>query len=263
MAEPVIMKMQNEVAVLTLNRPESYNALNLDMAEGLAANLIKIAANKGVRGVVITGEGKAFCSGGDLKWMLSYPGAPSAALHELAGRFHVAVVEVRRMSKPVIAAVNGVAAGAGFSIALACDFRVTAKSAIMKQAYTSSGLSIDGGGSFVLPRLVGMSRAMEILAFDKPISADQALAWGLTTRVAEDGKSLEEALNMAHELAKISMNSFGWSKDLVTNSFDSSFETHIERERTGIASCAAHPDGMEGIKAFVEKRKPVFWNDKT
>ena len=259
MAGPVIMKMSDEIAILTLYRPESYNALNLEMAGALAGNLVKLSADDSVRGVVITGEGRAFCSGGDIKWMQEYPGTKSAALHELAGCYHKAIVEIRRMAKPVIAAVNGVAAGAGFSLVLACDFRVMARSAILKQAYSSSGLSIDGGGSFILPRLVGMARAMEILAFDKPINSEQALAWGLTTKAVEDGKSLDEALGMAHGLAKTSVNSFGWSKELLTNSFDTSFETHLERERTGITSCAAHRDGREGIKAFLEKRKPVFW----
>jgi 2-(1,2-epoxy-1,2-dihydrophenyl)acetyl-CoA isomerase len=162
------------------------------------------------------------------------------------------------MSKPVIAAVNGVAAGGGFSLALACDFRVMAKSAMLRQAYTSSGLCIDGGGTFTLPRLVGLAHALEIVAFDKPISSEQALSWGLVTKVVEDGRAVEEASKMAHELAKISLHSFGWCKALLTDSFNAAFETHIERERLGLSTCAAHPDGQEGLKAFSEKRKPVF-----
>jgi 2-(1,2-epoxy-1,2-dihydrophenyl)acetyl-CoA isomerase len=162
------------------------------------------------------------------------------------------------MPKPVIAAINGIAAGGGFSLALACDFRVMAESAVLRQAYTSNGLCIDGAGSFILPRLVGMARAMEIMAFDKAISSEQALSWGLVTKVVKDGGTLEEATLMARELTQISLYSFGWSKKLLTDSLNTSFETHIERERRGLSSCAAHPEGQEGLRAFAEKRKPVF-----
>ena len=258
MAGSLIVKKSDGIASVLLNRPEAFNAFNMELVESLAANAITLAADESVRGIIISGEGKAFCAGGDLKWALGFPHGPSAAFHELAARFHQAILEIRRMPKPVIAAVNGIAAGAGFSMALACDFRVMAKSAAMRQAYTSSGLCIDGGGSFILPRLVGLARAMEIMAFDRPISSEQALSWGLTTKVVEDGNALEEATRMALELAGFSLNSFGWSKKLLTDSFDSSFETHIERERTAIASCAAHPEGIEGLRAFSEKRKPLF-----
>ena len=258
MAGPVIVKKSDGIASVLLNRPEAFNAFNMDLVESLAANTITLASDESVRGIIISGEGKAFCAGGDLKWALGFPRGPSAAFHELAARFHQAILEIRRMPKPVIAAVNGIAAGAGFSMALACDFRVMAKSAALRQAYTSSGLCIDGGGSFTLPRMVGLARAMEIMAFDRPISSEQALSWGLTTKVVEDGNALEEATRMALELAGFSLNSFGWSKKLLTDSFDSSFETHIERERTAIASCAAHPEGIEGLRAFSEKRKPLF-----
>jgi 2-(1,2-epoxy-1,2-dihydrophenyl)acetyl-CoA isomerase len=162
------------------------------------------------------------------------------------------------MRKPVIAAINGIAAGGGFTLALACDFRIMAKSATLRQAYTSNGLCPDGGGTFMLPRLVGLARAMEIVGFDRPISSEQALAWGLVTKVVEDGRALEEARNMARELAKISLNSYGWCKELLTDSFHTTFETQMERERMGISQCGAHPDGQEGLKAFAEKRRPKF-----
>jgi len=258
MAELVIVKKTDGIASVLLNRPETFNAFNMDMVESLAANTITLAADEGVRGIIISGTGKAFCAGGDLRWVLAFPHGPSAALHELAARFHQAILEIRRMPKPVIAAVNGIAAGAGFPLALACDFRVMAKSAAFRQAYTSNGLCIDGGGSFILPRVVGLARAMEIMAFDRLISSEQALSWGLATKVVEDGNALEEATRMALELAECSLNSFGWSKKLLTDSFDTSFETHIERERRGIVSCAAHPEGIEGLRAFSEKRKPLF-----
>lgn len=258
MTEPLRVEREGAIARVTLTRPEAFNALNMDMAADLAENFVTLAADKSVRAIVLTGEGKAFCAGGDLKWVLAYPHGPQAAFHQLAERFHMAITEIRRMAKPVIAALNGVAAGGGFSLALACDFRVMARSAVLRQAYTSSGLSIDGGGTFTLPRLVGMARALEIAAFDRPISSEQALGWGLVTKVVEDGSALAEATAMAHDLARTSLNSFGLSKQLLNDSFHTPLEAHLERERRSLASCPAHPDGMEGLKAFIEKRKPAF-----
>jgi 2-(1,2-epoxy-1,2-dihydrophenyl)acetyl-CoA isomerase len=166
---------------------------DLDMIELLARHLIRLAMDDSVSVLLISGEGKAFCSGGDLKWALNFPKGPAVAFHELAARYHQAVLEILRMRQPVVAAVNGIVAGGGFSLALACDFRVMAQSATLRQSYTSNGLCIDGGGTFTLPRLVGLAHALEIVAFDKPISSEQALVWGLVTKVAEDGRVLEEA----------------------------------------------------------------------
>jgi 2-(1,2-epoxy-1,2-dihydrophenyl)acetyl-CoA isomerase len=206
----------------------------------------------------LTGKGKAFCSGGDLKWISQQAGSAGPVLYQLAPQFHHSIVEIRRMEKPVVAAVNGTAAGGGFSLALACDFRVMGQSAVLRQAYTSSGLSIDGGGSFALPRLVGLARAMEIMAFDEPISSAKALEWGMVTRVVPDEQVLEAAIRMLEGLAKTSLHSFAWSKKLMTDSFNNTLESQLELERQGISNCAAHPDGQEGIRAFVEKRKPDF-----
>jgi len=258
MSEQVRVTRDGSVAVVLLDRPDAYNAQSPEMLGALVPHLMTLGSDESVRGVVITGAGKAFCAGGDLKWALGYPQGAPAAFHQLAGNFHLAITEIRRMRKPVIAAVNGVAAGGGFSLALACDFRVMARSAVLRQAYTSSGLCIDGSGTFTLPRLVGLARALEIAAFDQPIGAEQALAWGLVTRVVDDGTAREAALAMAHELARTSVNSFGWVKQLFTDSFDTSLETQIERERAGLAACAAHAEGREGLEAFTAKRKPRF-----
>jgi len=258
MTESVELTRDGDIARVILNRPRAFNAIDLDLAEQFAAHLTTLAADQEVRGIVISGAGKAFCAGGDLKYFLAHPPGVAAAFHEVAGRFHQAVLEIRRMPKPVIAAVNGVAAGGGFSLALACDFRVMGKSAVLKQAYTSAGLCMDGGGSFTLPRMVGLARALEIAAFDRPIAAEQAYAWGLATKITEDDRVLEEAMNLGRALAGISLYAFGWVKRLLTDSFDSALEGHLERERWGLASCAAHPEGQEGLQAFVEKRKPEF-----
>lgn len=258
MGDPVEIRRHGEIAEMRLNRPEAYNALNAELVIQLSDGLTRLATEAGTKGIVLVGEGKAFCAGGDLKWASQYSESVSSSFHSLAGRFHLAVVEIRRMAKPIVAAINGVAAGAGFSLALACDFRVMESSAVLKQAYTSNGLSIDGGGTFTLPRIVGLAKALEIAAFDDPISAQQALECGLVTKVVEDGKSLEAALEMLNKLAKKSLNSLGWSKRLLTDSMNNSLEKQLELEREGIVTCAAHPDGQEGVKAFLEKRKPVF-----
>jgi len=207
---------------------------------------------------MLTGNGKAFCSGGDLKWISQQVADAGSTLHRLAPQFHIAITEIRRMGKPVVAAINGIAAGGGFSLALACDFRVIAESAVLRQGYTSNGLSIDGGGTFALPRLVGLARALEIAAFDLPISATKALEWGLVTKVVPDSEVQQEALGMLEGLAKSALHPFAWSKRLFIESFTNTLETQLELERQGISDCANHPNGQEGIQAFVEKRKPVF-----
>ena len=258
MPESMELTRDGQIAVLFLNRPHVLNAFDLDMLKEFLARMMSFATDDAVRGVVLSGRGRAFCAGADLKMALGAPHGLPAVFHEGAGRLHQVILEIRRIKKPVIAAINGIAAGAGFSMALACDFRVMARSAAMQLGYPSSGLCIDGGGTFNLPRIVGLARAIEIAAFDRPIFAEEAQTLGLVTRVVEDGQALGEAVSMARELAERSLNSFGWSKQLLTDSFNTSFETHIEHEREGIRSSVVSRDGQEGIRAFVEKRKPVF-----
>ena len=258
MNETVKLEITDRIAKVILNKPQTYNSFDLEMITHFANMIVSLAVNKSVGGIIITGAGKAFCAGGDLNWAQSFKGGSPAAFHELSSRFHQSILEIRRMNKPVIAAINGIAAGGGFSLALACDFRVMAKSATLRQGFTSNGLSMDGGGTFSLPRMVGLSRALEIAAFDKPISSEQALSWGLITRISEDGKAVEEAEKIVREILQGSLSSFGWSKQLLTDSLNSSFEAQLQRERKGLASCAAHADGQEGLRAFSEKRQPEF-----
>jgi 2-(1,2-epoxy-1,2-dihydrophenyl)acetyl-CoA isomerase len=258
MSDSILTQQHENILEIALNRPEAYNALNLDVMMMLSDALASAATNDSIKGIMLTGKGKAFCSGGDLKWISQQAGDAASTLHRLAPQFHIAITEIHRMGKPVVAAINGIAAGGGFSLALACDFRVMAESTMLRQAYTSSGLSIDGGGTFALPRLVGLARALEIAAFDQPISAAQALAWGLVTKVVPDDKVIAESLSMLQGLARSTLHSFAWSKRLLTESLNNTLETQLELERQGISDCARHPNGQEGIKAFVEKRKPVF-----
>ena len=258
MPDFILLERRAGIATLRLNRPESFNAISLELAQELIAHLLTLAADSQTRAMVMTGQGTAFCAGGDLKWALAYPQGPAAAFRKLAGQVHMAITEIRRIPKPVIAALNGVAAGGGFSLALACDFRIMSRSASLRQGYTSAGLCLDAGGSFMLPRLVGFARAMEIAALDESISAEQALAWNMVTRVVEPDQVETAALELATRLARRSLNSFAWSKKLLNESFETSLETQMERERDAIAACADHPHGQEGLRAFTEKRKPNF-----
>jgi len=258
MTATVKVTLCGEIAHVMFDRPKAFNAFDLDTITTLAEHLTTLAVDDTIRGVVVSGMGKAFCAGADLKWAVNWPEGLPSAFHFAASRYHQSVLEIRRMRKPVVAAVNGVAAGGGFSLALACDFRVMARSAVLRQAYTSNGLSIDGGGTFTLPRIVGLAKALEIAAFDKPITSDQALEWGLVTKVVEDGHTVEEATRMLEEMSSVSLESFACAKQLLNDSFSTPFETHIEMERIALRNCAAHPSGKEGLEAFVEKRKPVF-----
>lgn len=258
MTERVCLAMRERIAQVTLNRPEAYNALDLPTAQALCATLLRLASDAAVQGIVITGAGKAFSAGGDIRRAMAHPNGPAALFHELASGVHLAVTEIRRMRKPVIAAINGIAAGGGFSLALACDFRVMATSARLKQGFTSNALCIDAGGTFTLPRLVGLARALEIAAFDEPIAAEQALAWGLVTKLTEQTEVLEASLTMARRIAQRSLHTFGWSKALLTESFETPWETQLEHERQGLVSCVSHADGIEGMRAFLEKRPAQF-----
>jgi 2-(1,2-epoxy-1,2-dihydrophenyl)acetyl-CoA isomerase len=258
MEKTVKVEKKEDIALVILNQPKSYNSFDVNMVWVLAEALVKLALDPEVAGVVITGEGKAFCAGGDLRWIKGYGQNYGAAFHELAARYHQAIVEIRRMPKPVVAAINGLAAGGGFSMALACDFRVMEASAVLRQAYTSNGLSIDGGGTFTLPRLVGFARALEIAAFDRPIEAEKAYSWGLVTEVVENGEGVKRAIELIEEMRKGSLSSFAASKKLMTDSFNTAFEAHLEKERDLLSWCAGQPNGREGIAAFLEKRKPVF-----
>lgn len=258
MTDRILVEDKDGIAQVVLNRPEAYNAFDLDMISLLAEILMEQAMNPAVTGVVLSGKGKAFCAGGDLAWVDSYGDTRSGALHQLAARFHQAVLEIRRMPKPVIAAINGPAAGGGFSMALACDFRIMAASAMLRQAYTSNGLSMDGGGSFTLPRVVGMAKALEIAAFDPPIDAQKARSWGLVTEVVEDGEAVARAVDLCREITQGARSSFAASKSLITESHITPLEAQLEKERHWLSWCADQPEGREGVAAFLQKRNPDF-----
>jgi 2-(1,2-epoxy-1,2-dihydrophenyl)acetyl-CoA isomerase len=258
MEETIKLSRNENFAEIWFNRPEAYNSFDLETVTLLSEVLLGISLQSDIEGVILSGVGKVFCAGGDLKWLKRAGDNYASSFHKLAAKYHQAVMEIRRMPKPVIAAVNGLAAGGGFSLALACDFRVMEKSAVLRQAYTSNGLSIDGGGTFTLPRIVGMAKALEIAAFDRAIDSTQAMKWGLATEVVEDGKSYKRGMELLWELNSGSISSFAASKHLITDSFDTTFEAQLEKERHMLSLCADGPEGREGINAFLEKRQSEY-----
>jgi 2-(1,2-epoxy-1,2-dihydrophenyl)acetyl-CoA isomerase len=259
MPDQVLLERKGNVAVITINRPERLNAFDAPTIKLLADSLTDVACDPGSRAVVLAGAGRAFCAGGDLRAVPGRcPDRPGDAFYELAAFFHRCVSEIRVMEKPVVAALSGPAAGGGFSLALACDLRVMSEDAYLKQAYTSNGLAIDGGGTFTLPRIVGLARALEIALLDEPIDARAALEMGLVTRVVPAGRVMGEALALAQGLALGALGTLGTVKRLLNRSFDTSLETQLELERLALRSTANSAEGREGLIAFATGRKPSF-----
>jgi 2-(1,2-epoxy-1,2-dihydrophenyl)acetyl-CoA isomerase len=255
-APSVQVETRGAVALVTLNRPDNANAVNLQMAMDLLAAAMTCSRNNTVRAVVLTGAGRNFCFGGDLRAIAS-EGVESGYLRELTGYLHSAISHFVRMDPPVIVAVNGTAAGAGVSLAAMADLAVCGKSSKFNLAYTNAGLTPDGGASFLLPRVIGARRTMELLLLNRPLLAKQALEWGLVNEVADDAELLERALEIAGQVANGATRALGQTKRLVAHSLGA-LESHMTLESETIASQAASVDGVEGIRAFLEKRKPHF-----
>ncbi len=252
----VQVETRGTVAVVTLNRPESANSINLQMAMDLLAAAMTCSHNNNVRAVVLTGAGRNFCVGGDLRSIAS-EGVDSGYLRELTGYLHSAISHFVRMGPPVIAAINGTAAGAGVSLGAMADLALCGRSSKFNLAYTNAGLTPDGGASFLLPRVIGARRAMELLLLNRPLLAPQALEWGLVNEVVDDAELLDRALDLAGQLADGPTGAYGQTKRLVAHSLGA-LESHMTLESETIALQAATVDGVEGIRAFLEKRKPDF-----
>ncbi|MCC6160487.1 MAG: enoyl-CoA hydratase/isomerase family protein [Deltaproteobacteria bacterium] len=253
------VERHGHVAVASFRQPRVFNAFD----EATITEMMKIVRALGrepaVRAVVLTGEGKAFCAGGNLRAVVEMnPDRPGEGFYQVAAIFHQCVQEIRTMNKAVVAAINGPAAGGGFSLALACDLRVMAESAFLQQAYTSNGLCIDGAGTFTLPRLVGMAKALEIAILDERIDADTALRLGLVHRIAPDAAVLDEAVALAERASRMPVGAIGRTKRLLNQSFNASLEEQMERARIGLADAANGPEGREGLAAFLEKRPAKY-----
>jgi 2-(1,2-epoxy-1,2-dihydrophenyl)acetyl-CoA isomerase len=246
------------VATITLHRPDSANAIDLALARELMQAAIRCDEDRSVRAVLLTGAGKMFCAGGDLKSFAARGDGLPALLKELTVYLHAATSHFARMRAPLVVAVNGAAAGAGFSLAVAGDLVLMAESAKLSMAYTAAGLSPDGSSSFFLPRLVGLRRAQELMLTNRRLSAAEALAWGLVNEVVPDAELAERASRLAQQLAHGPTRAFGIVKRLLATSFQESLETQMELEARGIAAMAGSADGREGIDAFVAKRAAKF-----
>jgi 2-(1,2-epoxy-1,2-dihydrophenyl)acetyl-CoA isomerase len=257
--QTLTVERDGDVATVRFNRPDNYNALNQELLESLHETMSELAGDDQIRVVVLTGNGRAFCAGGDLKAVREAdPEKPGDALHPLAGRFHKAVMVMRTMDKPVIAAINGPAAGGGMSLALACDLRVMAQGAILKIAYVENGLSIDGGGSFTLPRMVGLGRAMELAFMDEKISAELALELGLVNQVVPSDALAEATAKLADRLANMPTGALGRAKRLFNTAFDNTLKEQLDLEQDELAAAGNSDEGKEGMAAFFEKRKPKY-----
>jgi 2-(1,2-epoxy-1,2-dihydrophenyl)acetyl-CoA isomerase len=257
--ETILFDIDDNVATLTMNRPEALNAINLQLGEELMDAVTRCRADSNVRAVVVKGAGRAFCAGGDLKAFTSFlQGDPVVGFRTFMARLHAGIVEVRHMEKPVIAQVHGVAAGAGMSLALACDLTVAAESSQFVIAYSRVGLTPDGSSTYVIPRLVGPKKALEIFYTGDPIPAPEAQRLGLINRVIPDADLEKETRALARRLAQGPTLALGRAKELVYRSLGETLETQLEHERDFIALSAITEDFMEGIQAFIQKREPQF-----
>ena len=248
-------ELQDHVARITLNRPDAGNALEGEMGRELMHAAIRSSEDRAVRAVLLSGAGRMFCVGGDLK---SFAERLSAHLKELAGMLHMAISRFVRMDAPLVVAVNGAAGGGGMSFVLAADLVLAAESAKFTMAYTRAGLSPDGGSTFFLPRIVGVRRALELALTNRVLTAREAQEWGLVTRVVPDAALAAEAQTLAAQLAAGATGAFGAAKRLLHHSSSESLETQMELEAQAIAERSRGADAREGIAAFIAKRAPRF-----
>ena len=242
------------VLTITLNRPDVLNAFNSAMHRGFAAAL-RDARDGGVRAVVITGAGRGFCVGQDLT---EFREAPGDIGERLRGNYHPNIIALRRLEKPVLAAVNGPAAGAGLSFACACDLRLAAASATFVPAFINIGLVPDSGSTYFVRRLLGTARAFEWMTSGRRLSAVEALEWGLVSEVVEDEKLAERAAERAAELAAMPTRGIGLTKRLFDHAENATLEEQLELEAQLQTAATKTADFREGVDAFLEKREPRF-----
>ncbi|MBL7827014.1 MAG: enoyl-CoA hydratase/isomerase family protein [Saprospiraceae bacterium] len=246
----------NHVARITFNRPQVFNSMHHDMRMEILEALSVCEIDSGIRAVLITGSGKAFCAGEDLQEVTD-PNGPSLA-EIIATGYNPIVSKIRNLEKPVVAAVNGVAAGAGANIALACDITVATASASFTQAFSKIGLIPDSGGTWTLPRLVGFQRATALMMLSDKISATDAAAMGMIWKVFADETFLDESIKLAETLAQMPTKGLALTKQALNASFSNSFEQQIALEDKLQTIAGSTHDYKEGVAAFLEKRKPVF-----
>jgi len=254
----VRLDVSGAIATITLNRPEVFNALNLPMTEALVRAIQVCKDDDNVRVLIITGAGRGFCAGGDMKaaWdHIQAGGDPRHFFRDLTVPLHRVIADIRLIEKPVIAAINGSIGGAGMSLAAACDLRLTVEGAKFRQAYTSMGLVPDGGWTVIVPQIIGPAKAMELLLVDPVLDARQALALGFVHEVVPDDKLRERALELAAQLAQGPTTAFGGAKTLVNAALFPMLETQLERERQRLIAQGGTKDFLERLSAFLQKKQ--------
>lgn len=252
----ILVNIENNVAFLTFNRPEKFNSFNLEMSMDLQRILDECADNDDVRAIYLTGVGKAFCAGQDLAEAID-PNGPD--LRTIVRDHYNPIIErIRNIEKPVIAAVNGVAAGAGANIALVCDIVVAKESAAFIQAFSKIGLIPDSGGTFFLPRLIGFQKAMALMMLGDKVMAEEAERLGMIYKYFADDNFETESKNIALNLAKMPTKALAYTKIALNKSLTNNLSEQLQVEEDLQALAAQTDDFTEGIAAFLEKRKPVF-----
>lgn len=260
--DTVLYEVRDRVARLTLNRPKSLNALNLDMIEALRVATARAEVDPEVRAILVAGAGEHFMAGGDLKWFREQLALPPQERQPLFERtisdVHQTTQQLRRCGKPVVAAVRGAVAGFGLSLMLAADLALAADDAYFTLAYCNIALSPDGGATWSLPRAVGMKRAAEIALLGDRFDAPQALAWGLVNRVVAGDALLPQAEKLAARLAAGPAEALAGTKRLLNAAFETSLVEQLHAEQRAFAACGVNPDFAEGLAAFFEKRPARF-----
>lgn len=256
MSDHILFSIEKNVARVIFNRPQVFNAMHEEMRKALLEALATCKKDPDIRAVYITGSGKAFCAGEDLQEVID-PGGPSLN-HIISTGYNPIVSAIRALEKPVVAAVNGVAAGAGANIALACDITVAAVSASFTQAFSKIGLIPDSGGTWTLPRLVGLQRAAALMMLSDKIPASDAAAMGMIWKVFPDETFAAESLALAEVLAQMPTKALGMTKQALNQTFANDFDTQITLEDVLQTAAGQTHDYQEGVAAFLEKRKPSF-----
>lgn len=254
----VLVARSEGIGWLTLNRPTRGNSIDFQLVEELDAAAKDCAADQSVRCVVLSGSGRFFCAGGDLNLFNDAGAERSNLLAKLAAILHSALSSFARMRKPLLTLINGPAAGAGLSLSLCGDVVLAARSAYFTSAYTAIGLTPDGGMTWMLPRLIGVRRAQEMLLTNRSVTANEAQRMGLVTRVVSDESLAAEGAKLASKLAQSATEALGATRALILNSIQTSFEAQLSAEAHAIAAAGARPECAEGINAFLSKRLPIF-----
>ena len=256
----VVLTQQDGVGLIRLNRPQVYNAINHQLTKELTESLRKAKEDRAVRAVVLTGEGKAFCSGQDLndRSAIVTKGDEISLGESVRSRYNPLIQAIENLEKPIIAAVNGVAAGAGCSLALACDLRVITPNTRFVEAFVRIGLAPDSGSSYFLPRLVGLGKALEIAMTGRDVEAEEAIKIGLANKMVEDGQLLDEAMKLAKQLAQGPTVAIGLTKKAIYRGMETTLEEALEYEAVVQEKAGKTKDFLEGLQAFSEKRKPNY-----